>query len=76
MEDGTELKINDGNTFIFIIPDTQNIEIKGDKKANEQTENTNINGEKLNLEEETKLESKKLEELLKEKNIKIIREVK
>lgn len=76
LEDGTELKINDGNTFIFIIPDTQNIEIKGDKKVNEQTENTNINGEKLNLEEETKLESKKLEELLKEKNIKIIREVK
>lgn len=66
LEDGIELKINDGNTFIFIVPSSRKVNIKGTKKDKNQEQEPEI------IEEITPEDM--LEELTKDKKIKIIRD--
>lgn len=61
LEDGEELIINDGNTFIFLVPTSQDIDIEGKKKTEEE----------LSKEEEERKKYILLEELEKDKRLKI-----
>ena len=65
LENGNELRVNDGNTFIFLVPKSQKINIKGKKKTETTDKNQNIEQVKEDKGYIT------LEEILKDERIKV-----
>ncbi len=69
--DGTELQLNDGNTFIFIVPDGYDIVIKAAKKTEKTEEILDEGGEII---EEKSDRDLVIEKLIEENKLKIIKE--